>query len=756
MQAVDRQRLTPPDAVAPLAAAKVGGRSELLARRTAILNRLTGLSRAPGLLAALMTAGIAGLADGLLTVVRAPEDSRGIARAIALVFHCVAVTVLLGSFIGLVQEVLLRAFRRIELVHATRVFLSAGPRAWFATNRVLSERVFARVFGSLLAAVLLLDLFDRATLRIRDPLLLAFALVGLTLAVLVGAALSAVLVTQPTTWVLRRVPALANPAAAGGAAVLFLALPMWLEVRTYLPAVKVVAELGWTLFAVFAAGVDVAILLVIRRSRWFRARSPEITALGVALALALATLSGTTLGRDQAVLSTVLLRSALTRHVVGPLQKVIDRDGDGFGAWFGGGDCDDGDAQRHPGRSDVPGNGVDENCSGADAAFSEKTSIVSGTRWPAPTALRTSVLFVSIDAMRHDHMSVYGYRRPTTPNLARFAERALRFTEAYTTSPQSVRSLASVFTGRHAVDLSWRRDHPFPQLEPRNTTLAEDLRAQGHATAAFLNTSYFSLTAGFFQGFESVHEGALFKDDERPIVARAATWLDERRRSEEPFFAWVHIINPHAPYADRSAPEEFGHEEVDRYDEEIASADAALEALLRALDKLERDGQPVVTVVFSDHGEAFGEHGHVHHADCLHDDVLRVPLLIRAPGAPSGETRALVSLVDLHATVLSFVGLPARDGASRSLAEVVLAPDPCRRRPTCVRETLRAEVVPTYGSSALLRALVSPPWKLIHDVEHGSWELYDRSRDPRERNNVYGASIARAGSLRARLLDSTD
>jgi arylsulfatase A-like enzyme len=316
--------------------------------------------------------------------------------------------------------------------------------------------------------------------------------------------------------------------------------------------------------------------------------------------------------------------------------------------------------------------------------------------------------------------------------------------------------MSAIFTGRYASSLSWYPDARFPQLAPANSTLAELLRAEGYATAAFLNTSYFSLTAGFFQGFELLQEGALFKDDEKMAVSKAVAWLDERRRREEPFFTWLHLINPHAPYSDGSSPEEFGHEDIDRYDEEIARADAALGPVLDALDRLERDGQPVVTAVFSDHGEAFGEHGRYYHADALHEEVLRVPLLVRVPGASSGRLRALTSLLDLHATVLSLTGRPAQTGASRSFAPFLFAPDACRNRLTCIRDSLRAEITRSQASSAQMRALVAPPWKLIHDMEHGAWELYNLGVDRGERTNLYDASPGKASSLRTRLLDARD
>ncbi|HEX6277521.1 MAG TPA: hypothetical protein VFZ53_30970, partial [Polyangiaceae bacterium] len=101
-------------------------------------------------------------------------------------------------------------------------------------------------------------------------------------------------------------------------------------------------------------------------------------------------------------------------------------------------------------------------------------------------------------------------------------------------------------------------------------------------------------------------------------------------------------------------------------------------------------------------------------------------------------------------------GLPAQAGASRSFAPFLFAPDACRNQPTCIRDSLRAEIERSVASSAQMRVLLAPPWKLIHDVEHGAWELYNLGVDRRERTNVYDASPGRASSLRARLLDGRD
>jgi arylsulfatase A-like enzyme len=430
-------------------------------------------------------------------------------------------------------------------------------------------------------------------------------------------------------------------------------------------------------------------------------------------------------------------------------------DRDGYGVLFGGGDCNDHNPRIHPGAYDIPGNGIDENCSGHDARIAADEGDGHYATVTGPLAgVRPNVLFVSVDAMRPDHMTAYGYHRPTTPNFARFAERAARFTNAYCTSPRSLRSFASVFTGRYPSSISWGSDNQFPPLLDDNLTLAEVLQQDGYATAALNDAQYFSSTQGFYQGFQSVSEGRVFKDDINLTVQQVTARLRSQAAGEaRPLFAWVHLIDPHDPYDDLTSPQDFGHSDMDRYDEEIARADQAFGEMLVAIDALEHSGQPTVVVVFSDHGEGFGEHGQYTHSFDVHEEAMRVALLVRGPGIPAGVRDQLVSLFDLFPTVLNLVAQPLpRPVAGRSLVPVLLTPDAPAARAGW-RQEIFGEVTPDGRLPAEVKTLIAPPWKIIYDLQRNTWELYNLARDPHETRNVYDDEPEVAARLRDRLME---
>lgn len=303
------------------------------------------------------------------------------------------------------------------------------------------------------------------------------------------------------------------------------------------------------------------------------------------------------------------------------------------------------------------------------------------------------VLLVTVDALRADHVGVYG-GPVATPVMDALAAEGVLLEEAYTPIPATGPAHASLLTGLHP----WRHRtvHSTRALDPRVRTLADVLQKRGITTAAFVSARYLDRPYGFHQGFgtfvfeptqDTYDRGQRlekFWSNGGATVDTAMAWITEH--AAEPFFVWVHLFEPHAPHLappGYSAPlsqaveiDEKGlpptvHDADDLrgrirgYRGEVAYVDAQLGRLiqrLRLLGLLDR----TAVVVTADHGEGLGDHGQLQHEGSLFEENVRVPLLVRAPGvAPARRLRGFAQLEDLHPTVLSLLGAPTdpdRDG----------------------------------------------------------------------------------------------
>ncbi len=683
-----------------------------------------------------------GALDGAIAFARSPKGELEHRDLLALMGLGSAALGLTLAVVGALHALGSRAAAARASVRVARDYLRAGPSRWFVRDERAALRAAMAVIGLVTAAGVGFRLALSVVRSVRTPALAALSLLAMGALSLGAGAFVAMVGGLVLDRPLRRSKDLASPGAVlavtGVVAVLSAALAAVL-------AREVLSRLSYAPVIALASAVAAYVLA----DRQAAARGVTVSprrALAVACVPVLATLvSAGSLGRSQTVLDAITGRSLVASRVFPALQRWSDRDGDGYGRWFGGGDCDDRDPNVNPMARDVPGNGRDENCTGMDAPVPQEER---PPPFVATTTSHPSIVLLSIDTARPDHTSVYGYRRRTTPTLERLAAGGARFDRAYAVAPQTVRSFAGAFTGRPPAGLCWGRDVQFPPLRDPNEMLAEVLRSEGYATSAYTNTSYFGLTAGFFQGFERVEQGGGFKDDAPTAVDHAKAWIEAAAREPRPFFSWVHLVDPHEPYTDRTAPQEFGHDAIDRYDEEIAHADAALGRLLPTLESIAAS-RPLVVFAFSDHGEAFGEHGVVFHSFDAHEEALKVVLIARGPGIQPGPRPQLVSLLDLYPTLLAYVGrTPGLRSPSRSLVPVLQSP-----AGTAMpwRSAVFADVSPAGDLRATSVALVAPPWKLLHDSGRGAWELYQLERDPLERQNVFNREPSVAEQLRARL-----
>lgn len=319
--------------------------------------------------------------------------------------------------------------------------------------------------------------------------------------------------------------------------------------------------------------------------------------------------------------------------------------------------------------------------------------VVSEARQSAPVPVRKeeksrpNVVIYLVDTLRADRLGCYGYSKPTSPHLDRFAEGATLFETAIAQAPWTRPSVASVLTGMNPLE------HRVRTLESRlpdaAETLPERLRAAGYRTAAFSTNWHVSTEAGLAQGFDDFD----FNPQDPDSVAvnrRVLAWLD-RNRGSKPFFLYIHALDPHAPYTPppdlrrRFAPGAPPHagtieglrgiykargerrfaliaEIAPLYDAEIAANDRSFGALLSALKERGLFEESLIVFV-SDHGEALGEHRDFGHARSLYAEELDVPLVVKLPfQTRGGRSTRLAQHVDLLPTVLAAAGLPPPSG----------------------------------------------------------------------------------------------
>jgi choline-sulfatase len=372
--------------------------------------------------------------------------------------------------------------------------------------------------------------------------------------------------------------------------------------------------------------------------------------------------------------------------------------------------------------------------------------------WPGagPAASHPNVLLITIDTLRADHLGCYGDRDAATPTLDALAAGGVRFPDAVAHVPLTLPSHATILTGvtplRHGV-----RDNAGFVLGPSLRTLAEQFRAGGYETVAFVSGFPVHHRFGLGRGFEVYEDRFPHGDDPtRPpyierradqTVAATIAWLNRRPAGTDrrPFFLWLHLFDPHAPY---DPPEPFRSRFSARpYDGEVAFADAQIGVLLDRLKQAGLRGQTLVLAT-SDHGEGLGEHGEPTHGLFIYDSTVRVPLILAGPGVPTGRTVATLARgIDIAPTLLDLARLPALPEAEgRSL------------QATWARRTTANE--PAYIESLFGR--LSFGWAPLHGwrdrqlmfIDAPRAELYDVAADPGQLRDLSGTRTADADRYR--------
>ncbi|MGZ8849713.1 MAG: sulfatase-like hydrolase/transferase [Thermoanaerobaculia bacterium] len=356
-----------------------------------------------------------------------------------------------------------------------------------------------------------------------------------------------------------------------------------------------------------------------------------------------------------------------------------------------------------------------------------------------------TVILITIDTLRADHLPAYGYRGVDTPAIDSLKRDGVLFTSAWSHCPMTLPSHVSMLTGLLPTEHGVRNNIGYTFRPEQHATIAQALHEHGYATGAAV--SAFVLRgrtglAGAFDSYDDVDDRArpdTALDLERPgavTVQRAVQWIDGQKG--KPFFLFVHLFEPHAPY---EPPEPFRSKYASAYDGEIAVADAAVGQLIEEL-KRRKIYDDALVILTADHGEGLGDHGESQHSVFLYSEEIHVPLVVKLPRGERAGTSigAAVQHADIAPAIAALARVPFNAGkTARSLF------DTPKSDRIIYSETLFPRI--HLGWSDLASALDNA----FHYIEGPRPELYDIRGDPHERRDLMATDRRDAARLRARL-----
>jgi choline-sulfatase len=714
---------------------------------------------------------LGGLSAGLYDALAATTDALGGGAFLRLLAGTTGAHGLLGLLLGTLCGLLAPGLP--DALSLPGLLRTLARRFWPGPDGPLQERAFTvatvvTVFGLFVVSFTVLTRFSEVALsRIQSATLLALlvtvaTIVAATGGIAVAAPLRAVMGRAIERFV-RRFPSL-SPIFHPLTALAVVALTGLLRFFAWRSRE---AETWDALDLRAPAALSILALLLFGAGALLARRGPELRR-GALLAVLLggpALASGALawgLGTESS-LNALGTATGSTRFILKVLRAPFDRDGDGFAAILGGGDCDDAEPGVRPGAVEVAGNGRDEDCDGQDAvprpASAARPAPGTGATGDAAAGRpvggeRFNLVLITVDSLRADHLKFAGYARETSPAMDALAAESVVFTRAYSTSSKTPTAMPSLLTGRYPGELLRDGEH-FTTYGAENVFLAEILHEKGYATSAYPSHWYFLARYGLGQGFETwqpymVSERKMEKvPTAEPVVVAALKHLENvlTPNAERPYFLWIHLLDPHKNYIDHEGVATFGDatEPIDRYDHEIRYVDTWIGHLMDTLRK-RADWERTAVVLTSDHGEAFGEHGYRYHGFGLHEHQLRVPLIVRVPQVFHRTVEVPVSLVDVVPTVLELlhvtpdatIGLRGRSLVP-ALRGADLPPAPL------YAETPRGPYNPERA------AYVEMPFKLLWDAEGDLYQLFHLVDDPGEKKDRYRAEPEPALRMRAEL-----
>jgi hypothetical protein len=450
-----------------------------------------------------------------------------------------------------------------------------------------------------------------------------------------------------------------------------------------------------------------------------------------------------------------------TSFVANAIGNLLDHDHDGYSAAFGFGDCDDTNPDISPGAIDWPGDGIDQNCFGGDlksvahAYFNRVIAVDPPAVSSTAPARRKVVVFVLVDTLRADAVDYSGGAATVTPEIAEIAQQGVWFDHAYAQSNNTLESMPFL------MHLGFR---DLPRYEER-LGLPSQFKAGGVDSVAVFQAPprlWFSELDNVLMGFDS----KLYPDEQTRYrtpegTATLAVEQLQAHQSDAPLFLYVHFESLHDSFAqlmegDRMKDEGVNLSEVvrlwnirgmvalmkQRYLKSLASVDHAIGILFKGIQRVEATTD-VLFVLTSDHGEEFYDHGGLFHLGTLHEELVRVPLIIYQTGGTPRADSTPVGLYRVPATILKWLSYRGEFLDDMNLLHTPVMPYEIFGYFSFAEEWQRRTFM-----------IVEDGYKLIYDAGRGRQEMFDLSADPREMHSLVGAPQSR--DIEQRLVDKMD
>ena len=470
-----------------------------------------------------------------------------------------------------------------------------------------------------------------------------------------------------------------------------------------------------------------------------RGKRPALIAALATLVLSTCTLAFW--GADLETKYVAITASPALEKLITVVRVANDLDRDGFGTVLGEADCAPFDKRINRGATDLPDDGIDQNCDGRDFSMDELLVSAGPTvEIPAQFKKPWNVLLLTIDTVRYDRTSFGGYatsakQRDTTPRLAELVKRSTSFTFANAPSAGTMASIPAILTSKFfhsgiALDEKVPPGTP-PKILPENTTLPEIMKRGRYSTGVIGSHEWWN-DWGLDQGVDDYDNSIGKQPDPYRVAAdkvtdHALAWIS--RQQSRRWFLWAHYIDPHGRYVAHPNVVDYGSSESDLYDAELRWTDQEVGRLLDELKRLPSSDNTII-IITSDHGDSMAEHGIPlgTHGTALFREMLHVPLIFYIPNNVPRTIGGAVTPLDIVPTVAALCGIDVADLTfeGRSLVPQLFAG----------REDKDRIVFAETNAPNKQRAAMSQAYKLIHRLASNVDELYDLAADPWEHTNL--------------------